>query len=109
MLKGTTVILHVKTKTGEDGFGRETYEDSTVEVENVLIGQPSEADVISANQMGKTISYTIGIPKGDTHVWEDTEVEFWGRKWRTVGAPVRGIDGLVPLSWDQNVQVEVYE
>lgn len=109
MLKGITVTLHVKEKTGEDAFGHPKYEDSTVEVENVLVGQPSSDDIVAANQLGKHISYTLGIPKGDTHSWENTEVEFWGRKWRTVGIPVRGIDGLVPLSWGQNVMVEVYE
>lgn len=109
MLKGITVTLHVKEQTGEDGFGRPVYSDSTVEVDNVLIGQPSQSDVVSANQMGKHAQYTLGIPKGDAHTWENTEVDFWGRKWRTIGLPVRGIDGLVPLSWGQNIMVEAYE
>lgn len=109
MLKGITVVLHVKEKTGEDDFGREEYSDTTVEVENVLVGQPTETDIVSANQMGKHVTYTLGIPKTDTHSWEDTEVEFWGKKWRTVGEPVQGIDGLVPLSWGRNVMVELYE
>lgn len=109
MLKGITVVLHVKELTGEDDFGREEYSDSTVEVDNVLVGQPTEADIVSANQMGKHVTYTLGIPKTDTHSWEDTEVEFWGKKWKTVGEPVRGIDNMVPLSWGRNVMVELYE
>lgn len=109
MLKGTRVTLHVKEKTGVDSFGRDEYSDSTVEVDNVLIGQPSETDIALANQFGKHVTYTLGIPKGDMHSWEDTEVEFWGKKWRTVGAPVRGIDGLVPLLWGRNIMVELYE
>lgn len=109
MLKGITVILHVKEKTGEDGFGREEYTDTTEEVCNVLIGQPTETDIVAANQFGKHVTYTLGIPKGDTHSWEDTEVEFWGKKFRTVGEPVQGIEGMVPLSWSRNVMVELYE
>lgn len=109
MLKGITVILHVKTQSGEDGFGRPQYTDSTVAVDNVLVGQPSETDIVTANQMGKHVQYTLGIPKTDTHVWEDTEVEFWGKEWRTVGLPAQGIDTLVPLSWGRNVMVELYE
>lgn len=110
MLRGITVKLHVKEKTGEDGFGHPTYEDGgTVDVENVLIGQPSESDIVASNQLGKHVAYTLGIPKGDKHIWEDTEVEFWGGKYRTIGKPVRGIPGLVPLSWDQNIMVEQYE
>ena len=98
MLKGITVTLHVKTKTGEDAFGADVY-----------IGQPTEADIVNANQFGKHVQYTLGIPKEDTHVWEDTEVEFWGKKFRTVGMPVQGIDEMVPLSWGRNVMVECYE
>lgn len=109
MLHGITVTLHVKEKTGEDDFGRKEYSDSTVEVDNVLVGQPSESDIVSANQMGKHVTYTLGIPKTDSHKWEDTEVEFWGKKFRTVGAPVRGIADMVPLPWGRNVMVELYE
>ena len=109
MIKGITVKLHVKTSDGEDEWGADKENDGTVEVENVLIGQPSSDDIVTANQMGKHVSYTLGIPKGDTHKWEDTEVEFWGHKFRTVGTPIRGIDGLVPLEWGQNVMVEYYE
>lgn len=109
MLKGITVTLHVKTKVDEDDFGRDEYSDDTVEVENVLVGQPSEADIVTANQMGKHISYTLGIPKEDTHDWKDTEVEFWGHKFRTVGMPVQGIEGMIPLVWGRNVVVECYE
>lgn len=109
MIKGVTVTLHIKTRTGVDDFGREKFSDSTVEVPNVLIGQPTEADIITANQMGKHVSYMLGIPKGDVHAWEDTEVEFWGKKWRTVGVPTQGIDDMIPLSWNRNVVVECYE
>ena len=109
MLKGITVKLHVKTKTGTDSFGADVYTDSVVEVENVLVGQPSESDIVNANLFGKHIQYTLGIPKGDDHIWEDTEVEFWGKKFRTVGMPVQGIEEMVPLAWGRNVMVEAYE
>jgi hypothetical protein len=109
MLKGITVKLHVKAQTGTDQFGAAEYEDSTVDVSNVLVGQPTEADVVMANQFGKHITYTLGIPKNDDHIWEDTEVEFWGHRFRTVGEPVHGIDGMVPLSWNRNIMVELYE
>ena len=109
MIKGITVRLHIKEQTGEDPFGHPVYSDSVVDVDNVLVGEPSATDVISANQMGKHISYTLGIPKTDSHKWKDTEVEFFGKKFRTVGEPIQGIDALVPLDWNRNVMVEAYE
>lgn len=52
--------------------------------------------------------YTLAIPKGDTHEWTDCEVEFFGRRWRSVGFPQKGIEDLVPLDWNQKVTVETY-
>ncbi|SDZ88117.1 hypothetical protein SAMN02745687_00920 [Lachnospiraceae bacterium NK3A20] len=109
MLKGITVKLHVKQPTGTDDFGAPTYTDEVVSVDNVLVGQPSESDIITGNQFGKHIAYTLGIPKTDSHSWEDTEVEFWGKKFRTVGMPAQGIEEMVPLAWGRNIMVELYE
>lgn len=109
-IKGIPVKLSVKTQTGIDGFNRPIYETSQEVVENVLAGEPSAEDVVNEiNLSGKRIAYTLAIPKGDTHVWEDTEVEFFGRKFRTIGLPTEGIEENLPLSWNKKVKVECYE
>ncbi|MCU6706421.1 Uncharacterised protein [uncultured Ruminococcus sp.] len=109
-IKGIPVKLSVKTQTGIDGFNRPTYEVFQEVVENVLVGEPSAEDVVNElNLSGKRIAYTLAIPKGDTHVWEDTEVEFFGRKFRTIGLPTEGIEENLPLSWNKKVKVERYE
>ena len=109
-MKGTTVQLVVKTPTGEtDGFGAPIYTEELVNVDDVLIGQPSSSDVLSTLELtGKRIAYTLGIPKGDTHNWEDTDVIFWGQRFRTIGKPMTGIQENIPLRWGANVQVENY-
>lgn len=109
-IKGIPVKLSVRTQTGIDDFNRPTYEVSQEVVENVLVGEPSSDDVISElNLSGRRIAYTLAIPKGDTHVWENTEVEFFGRKFRTIGLPTEGIEENLPLSWNKKVKVERYE
>lgn len=109
MIKGISVKLKVQTQTGVDGFGRPTYEDNWELVDNVLVGEPSSDDVISElNLSGKRIAYVLAIPKGDTHTWEDTEVEFWGMTFKTVGIPTQGIEENLPLSWNKKVKVERY-
>ena len=76
----------------------------------MLVGEPSAEDVCERDQpISKRIAYTLAIPKGDTHVWEDTEVEFFGRKFRTIGLPTEGIEENLPLSWNKKVKVERYE
>lgn len=109
-IKGIPVKLSVRTQKGIDDFNRPIYETSQEVVENVLVGEPSTEDVVNElNLSGKRIAYTLAIPKGDTHVWEDTEVEFFGRKFRTIGLPTEGIEENLPLSWNKKVKVERYE
>lgn len=110
-IKGTAVVLHVRTPTGErDAGNRPVYMDDTVIVENVLIGAPSTEDIENeVNLSGRRIVYTLGIPKGDTHDWTNTTVEFWGQRFRTVGVPAQGIEENIPLDWNKKVQVTAYE
>lgn len=108
-IKGITVILIDKVKTGQDDFGHSVFEDREIEVENVLV-QPTLTDdkVSQLNLTGKVAVYTLAIPKGDTHNWEDREVLFFGQRWRTFGIPIEGIESLIPLDWNKKVTVERY-
>lgn len=109
MIRGVTIKLKVRTENGTDEFNQPIYSDSWVDVDNVLIGEPSSNDVASAlNLYGKRLAFTLAIPKGDDHDWVNTEVRFFGRIFRTVGEPVQGIEELIPLSWNKKVQVETY-
>ena len=112
MLKGETIKLYTRTETGRDSLNRPVYEETAIEVENVLIGSPSTQEATDTlNLTGRKVEYTLGIPKGDTNDWENKTVEFWGKKWRTIGIPVTGIQELLPqgMPWGKNVQVERYE
>lgn len=109
-MRGNTIILIEKTQTGTDPFGAPIYEETPVEVEDVLIGQPTSDDVLNTlNLHGKKIAYVLGIPKGDTHTWEDTDVIFFGLRFRTIGKPTTGNQANIPLRWGQVVKVECYE
>ena len=96
MLKGIDIILYEKTKTGEDGFHDPIYEESPVTVHNVQL-------------TGRRIAYTLAIPKGDTHNWDNVRVAFFGQTFRTCGGAVQGIEAMIPLRWNKKVQVERYE
>lgn len=112
MLKGETIKLYIRAETGRDSLNRPVYEETAIEVENVLIGSPSTQETTDMlNLTGRKAEYTLGIPKGDTNDWENKTVEFWGKKWRTIGIPTTGIQELLPqgMPWGKNVQVERYE
>lgn len=110
MIHGMAITLYEKTLTGYDAFNAPQYTLTPVTVDNVLVGQPSAQERVDEFTLtGKTIEYTLGIPKGDTHNWQDTIVEFFGEKFRTFGIPEQGIEANIPLQWHKKVKCERYE
>ncbi len=109
LLKGISVILYDRTRTGTDAFNAPIYGEVPIDVENVLVCPVSTEDVADNLQLyGKRAEYELCIPKGDTHDWEDRTVEFYGRKWRTFGFPLEWMEGLTPGPWNRKVKVEHY-
>lgn len=113
MIKGMTIQLVKKTQTGTDGFGAPIYTEEIVDVNDVLVGQPTSDDLITTLELtGKHIAYVLGIPKDDVNDlkdWANTDVIIWGERYRTIGIPQTGIQANIPLRWKANIQVERYE
>lgn len=109
-IKGIAVTLINKIETSKDPFGKPIYEDTEILVDNVLVSPTLSDDIVNQlNITGKKAVYTLAIPKGDNHIWEDQEVRFFGERWRVFGIPLQGIDHLIPLDWNKKVTVERYE
>lgn len=110
MIQGMTITLLQKTQSGSDPFGQPIYTLTPVSVDNVLVGQPTDQErADELNMTGRRIEYVLGIPKGDTHDWENQIVEFFGHRFLTFGIPVQGIEANIPLSWHKKVRCERYE
>lgn len=110
MLRGIEVKLHQKVQSGTDAFNRPTYNEAIVIVKNVLVAPASNDDIITSTDLvGKKSVYTLGIPKGDNHDWEDAVVEFFGKTWKSFGPVVEGIEEMVPTQWHKKVMVDRYE
>lgn len=113
-IRGTTVTLYEETITGYDPMGDPIKEYTPVEVENVLIGEPSSDDIVTSTSLfGKTISYMLGIPKGDSHDWMEKKVEWTDAhghlyEVRTFGYPITGIEDNIPGPWHMKVRCEAY-
>lgn len=109
-IKGITVTLWEPTETGKDPFGDPTYELTPVTVDNVVVSPTTSQEILDTiNLYGKSADYTLAIPKGDTHDWEDKKVSFFGQDWRVFGIPLEGIEANIPLDWNKKVTVERYE
>lgn len=108
-LKGITVTLYQRRTEGVDPFGAEEAVHERVEVGNVLVSPTASDEATLAQDLyGKKAVYTLAIPKGDAHDWEDAIVEFFGASWQVIGFVTQGIDDLIPLSWNKKVMVERY-
>ena len=112
MIKGITIQLVVKTENGTDALNHTVYKTETVDVSNVLVGEPSHEEISNTLSLyGKMAKYTLAIPKGDVNTWIDTEVilpEPFSGKFKTIGYPTAGIDANIPLQWNKKVLVEQY-
>lgn len=110
MIKGITVTLYERTYGNADGFNHPTFTEVATTVDNVLVSPASSQEILDAtNLYGKKAIYTLAIPKGDTHVWEDCKVSFFGEDWHVFGIPLEGIECDIPLAWNKKVTVERYE
>ena len=109
-IKGITITLIESVEKGRDDFGHPIFEEVETLVDNVLISPSSTEDITSQmNLTGRKAEYTLAIPKGDLHDWENKEVLFFGKRWKTFGVPLEGIEEMLPLAWNKKVMVERYE
>ena len=109
-IHGIPITLIDKQVVSVDPFGSPVVKDVEITIDNVIVAPATTDDVTSQMSLtGKKISYTLGIPKGDAHDWENKEVRFFGKRWKTVGIPLEGIESMIPLEWNKKVMVERYE
>lgn len=115
MIRGITVTLYETTATGSDPFGAPVVTEQAVEVDDVLVGEPTTDEMLASTQLyGKEIKYMLGIPKGDTHDWKDKKVSWtdaYGETHvcRTYGFPITGIEENIPTKWHKKVRCTDYE
>lgn len=109
-IKGKTIKLYEQNVTGHDPFGKDIVEETAVNVDNVLIQPASNDAIVTELQLtGKRLAYVLHIPKGDSHNWKDSKVEFNGKLWKTYGDCLEYDVEMTPLSWNKQVKVEHYE
>lgn len=109
-MRGITVTLYEKTQVGLDPANVPVYDEIPVQVENVLVAPETTVQLTSEIDLrGGEADYILAIPKGDTHNWNDSKVEFFGQTFRSVGIPIQGIDENIPLGWNMKVKVKRIE
>lgn len=109
MIKGIPVVLYERVPDGLDDFNAPVYKERPVTISDVLVSPSTADDIVNSTTLyGKKAVYTLAIPKGDLHNWEDSIVEFFGQRFRTFGPMVMGIEENIPLRWNGKIQAEAY-
>lgn len=109
-LRGITVTLYDKIEIGRDDFNKPIYDDKEVAIDNVLVEPLSSTEILETLSLtGRRAIYRLGIPKGDTHDWENKKIKLFGKEYRTIGPALEGIEDMIPLDWNKKVQVERIE
>ncbi|MGO5338049.1 hypothetical protein ACTQZS_14830 [Bilifractor sp. LCP19S3_H10] len=110
MIKGQNIILYEKKQIGTDPLGSPAYEETAVEIHDVLIAPVSSEEAIQdTNLYGVSTVYWLSLPKGDVHEWRHKRVSFFNADWQTVGEPIQYIEENVPLRWNKKIKVAHYE
>ena len=121
-MRGITITLYetapaidpVTEKPAVDAFGVPVLTESAVNVDDVLVGEPTTEDIATSTALyQKQIRFMLGIPKGDTHDWMDKKVSWadaYGRTivCRTFGYPITGVEANIPTRWHMKVRCEDY-
>lgn len=110
LIKGEMIYLLDKKEIGKDEFNRPIYSFNKIPVDNVLYMPTSATEQIEQlNLTGRKIEYTVSIPKGDNHSWENQIIIIKGRRYRVCTSVEETIDHLTPLAWNKKFRVEAYE
>lgn len=109
MIQGISVVLHKRTQTSVDALGNPIYTYEDASVSNVLVAPSTVDDLINRTSLeGTKELYTMAIPKGDTNVWLENTVTFFGKTFHCY-AESEGIEANIPLAWNKKVLVERYD
>lgn len=110
-MRGITVTLYNRRRTGVDALNHPIYEEISVNVDNVIVAPMNSTEALETyNLTGRRAIYQLAIPKGDENEWTaGKRVRFFNKDWRIIAIPTEGIEIMIPLSWNKKVQVETYE
>lgn len=108
-IKGIDVVLHARTETGTDALGNPTYTTGDSTISNVLVSPTTADDVVDRSRLeGTKELYTLAVPKGDSNVWLENTVTFFGKTFHCY-AESEGIEDMIPLEWNKKIFVERYD
>lgn len=110
LLRDMDVVLINRTQSDTDPFGNPVFTETETTVHHVLVAPATADDLVNVLGLdGKKEVYKLGLPKGDTHTWQDQDVRFFGKRYHIFSPVTRGIEENVPTPWHHIYFCERYE
>lgn len=110
MIRGETVWVLDRSRTGVDAHGNALYESKRVEVEDVLVCPRPPREAPEDNRPnGAVVAFTLHFPKSYDGDLYGKSVEVRGRTCRVLGRPMRYASGNVPGRWNMAVEAEAVD
>jgi hypothetical protein len=110
LIKGETVTVLIRTKTGTDDFNADVCTEAPVDVANVLVSPayPRSVDYIAASNRPENtkVVFSLHFPKTFNDALDGLEIVVRGERCRVVGSPRPYTTDNVPGDWWLPVEVE---
>lgn len=105
-MRGETVTVLARTKTGVDAGNNPTWASARIPVDNVLVSPPSGSNAGGTRPDGQTVSATLCFPRSYAGpALRNLDIEVRGAKFHVVGDPMPVDGDMKPTAWNMAVDV----
>lgn len=105
-MRGETITVLRRVKTGVDAGNNAIYKTTEELVGNVLVSPPTTADAGGERPDGITVDLNLAFPRTYTgEALRGCSVLVRGERYKVVGDPQRVDGGLTPMAWNMLVGV----
>ncbi len=106
-MRGETVRVVGRKKTGTDAHGNAVYESERADVADVLVSPGATGALPGANRPdGAEVAFTLYFPKSYEGDLYGKGVEVRGKPFKVIGRPQRYSDESAPGKWNMVAEVE---
>lgn len=109
LVRGTTVTVSRRVRTGTDRYNRATYGTEASEVGDVLPQPGAATDLDASRPEGVRVAMTFHWPRTDHRSLRGATVTHAGRAYRVIGDPQPYLGENVPGPWDRAVECEAVD
>lgn len=109
LIKGTSVTVSRRERTGTDRYNSPVYETVEERVDGVLPQPGGSSDLDASRPEGVRVAMTFHFPKSYAKSLKGCAVAYAGREYRVIGDPQPFLGADTPGEWDRAVECEAVD